>query len=160
MEKNIEAYLIEANRLKVVGPDKYDEKEYIRLKKPLIEYINDLKENKIKNEINAMSSYLNKDFKTNDNILINFTGNNDFTLQKDKASEKGYYKITYDSSGYLITFLFDDNNSGIFKFTNYLIKIYRDKDYFSLIPVKIKIDKVVIDDFKEIVFYRIGDSKG
>ena len=119
-QKDIEVYLIEANRLKVIGPNKFDEKDYIRLSKPLFEYINELKEAKIKKETTQITNFLVKDFRSPEGVLISFTGNNEFNIQKDNINEKGAYKITYDKSGYLITFLFDNKNN-IFKYSNYYI---------------------------------------
>jgi hypothetical protein len=157
-QKNIEVYLVEPNRIKVVGPGKFDEKDYIRFPKPLVEYITELKETKIKSETAQITSFLKREFKSDESVNISFYGKNEFNIQKENTLEKGVYKISYDKSGYLITFMFDAK-SNILKYSNYIIKVGSNKDYFTLLPVKIKLDKVSVDDFKEIVFYKSGDAK-
>jgi|GEM_PF-1264507 len=148
--KDIEIFLISSDKLQVVGPNKYDEFYYIRLPRPFIEYVNEKKEEKIKIEKENIMFFLSEEFvKEGENskveFIINFTDENKFIITKDNKIEKGYYKLTYDSLGYIITFMFDGENS-IIKNFNYIIDISKEKDSFKIIPVKISFNGFVIDD--------------
>ncbi len=156
-EKFIEIYLIEANKLKLSGLNSFREENYIRLPRPFIEYVREKREEVINKEISSIASYLKKDFRSKDDCIITFTDNNDYTIQKDNIIEKGIYRITFDKLGYIISFLSSESEKNILNNENFIIKLSKESQTFTLIPVNITLNKFIIDDIKAVVFYKQDD---
>ena len=152
-EKYLEIYLVDANKLKLAGLNSFREEYYIRLPRPFIEYVKEKKEEKINDEINSIVKSLKEEYRTRDDCIITFSDANDYIIQKDNAVEKGIYKISSDKLGYIISFLSDDNNN-VLESENFIIKLSQDTQTFTLIPVKITLNKFIVDDVKALVFYK------
>jgi hypothetical protein len=152
-EKYLEVYLVEANKLKLAGLNSFREEYYIRLPRPFIEYVKEKKEEKINNEINSIVKSLKEEYRTKDNYIINFSKSKNYIIQKDNAIEEGIYKISFDKLGYIISFLSKTNNT-ILENENFIIKLSEDSRTITLIPVKITLNKFIVDDIRAIVFYK------
>ena len=155
--KKIEIFLMEADKLMVSGPKRFSQQYYVRLARPFIEYVNEKKEEKIKNEQNVIAKYLMNEFRSDDNIILNFTKNNEFIIKRENSIEKGIYKITKDTNGFIISFLFKTANT-ILRNNDFIIKISNDSHFFSLISVKMDLDGFVIENVKSIIFYKVENN--
>jgi hypothetical protein len=152
-EKYLEVYLVEANKLKLTGLNSYREEYFVRLPRPFIEYVKEKNEEKINNEISSIVKSLNEEYRTKDDYIISFSNKNNYMIQKDSSIEKGIYKISSDKLGYIISFLSKTNNN-ILENENFIIKLSQDSGTITLIPVKITLNKFIVDDIKAIVFYK------
>lgn len=155
-QKYLEIYLVDANKLKLSGLNSFREENYIRLPRPFIEYVREKREEVINKEISTISSYLKEDFRSKDDCIISFDDNNDYTIQKDNVVEKGVYKISFDKLGYIISFLSESEKS-ILNSENFIIKLTKESQAFTLIPVNITLNKFIIEDIKAVVFYKQND---
>jgi hypothetical protein len=150
--KFIDLTLMDKNLLSVIGPENYDNDNYIKLPKPFEEYINEKKEEINKKNINSAAEFFTGSFKTKDNINIMFEKNQAFTVMSNNKSEKGYYKLTSEKQGLIVTLMFEKQNT-ILKNYNFLLKIIQDKSGFSLIPIKFDYNGIIIDDLNPLNFY-------
>jgi hypothetical protein len=158
----IDVVLTGSNSLQVTSSNKFDDSNYVRLDKPFIEYVNDRHKEIDDNNIKKIISFISDEFIINSNvnnkgIIINFISNNEFNIIENNKTEKGYYKITKDNIGYIITFLFDTENT-ILKSNNFLIKISEDTQSLSLTPVKMKIKGFDVEDSKKPFVFKKRNS--
>ena len=149
----LEVYLMEANMLKVKGPNRFDERDYVRLPRSFIDYVNDIKNEKNKNGILQIVEKLQSEYKTDDDIVLKFDENSKYVLEQEGISENGVYKITYDDLGYIISFL-SEKKSKLLPYNNFVIKLSEDSAYFTLVPVKINLNNISINDIRSITFYK------
>ncbi|HOV12715.1 MAG TPA: hypothetical protein PK771_00350 [Spirochaetota bacterium] len=152
--KSIDLTLLESNLLKVQGPERFDDENYVRLSKSFVDYVNEKKDDLNKSKVKEVEMFLNEKFKLKDDITIEFTTDKKFKLKKDKIINKGIYQINKDKEDLIILFLFEGENN-ILKKTNFLIKIYKDKNYFTLIPVRFDFNKITLEELSSMDFYKI-----
>lgn len=150
----VDATLIEPNLLKVLGPQKFDEDNYVRLKKHFSDFVAEKKADFDKKKISGVIDYLNGKFKNKDEIIININKNKEFSIFKQKNVEKGVYKLTMNKEGYIISFLYNSQNT-IISNENFIIKLDDNKG-FTLIPIKFDYDKITIQDLNSIKFEKIN----
>jgi hypothetical protein len=151
--KFIDITLMERDVVSIIGPEKYDNDEYVRLPKPFSEYVNDKKEEIFKNEIEVMEKFLAGKFENRENIQMKFGENKEFIVSKGDISEKGVYKITAEKNDYLISFLYESTNT-ILKNSNFIIKVSKDTNSFSITPVKFDFSGFIIEDLNLLVFVK------
>jgi len=150
---SIDLTLIEANLLKVQGPRRFDSENYVRLSKPFGDFITEKREHLTKSKISDVERFLKNRFISKDEIILEFLDNKKFQLTKGKESNIGVYQISIDKNDLIITFL-SENGNIVLNNTNFIIKLYVDSNYFSLIPIKFEFDKVIVQELSSIDFYK------
>jgi len=149
--KSMEITLMERSLVTVVGPEKFDNENFVRLPRPFLEYVREKREEIDKKNIDGLVKYLTGEFANKEKIKIIFYQNKNFQILKDKLIEKGAYKISYDKNEFIVSFLYEGQNS-IFKNSNFIIKKNQNLNSFSLTPIKFDYNGYTIEDLNSIVF--------
>lgn len=152
--KSIDLTLLESNLLKVQGPEKFDDENYVRLSKSFVDYVNEKKEELIKSEITKITENLVGNYKSKDNITLAFDSEKRFIIKNKEKRDFGIYQINKNKDAYLIFFLFEEDNT-ILEKSNFLINFNDDKQYISLIPIKFNFNKIQLEELLSIDFYRM-----
>lgn len=156
--KKIEIFLLDPEKIKVSGPKRYDNVTYLRLPKPFIEYVNESNEEILENKKNNIYNFLMDNFMAEGGIEFNSATQKEFTLKNGKTIEIGFYKLTDDKNGMVISFL-SNEKSMILDYNNYIIKLSDDAHSFSLMPVSMGIQGIKILDVRMVVFYKIRNEE-
>ncbi len=157
----LDVILTGSDSLQIISSNKFDESNYVRLDRPFIDYVNDRMKEKSDTDINKIVTFITDEFinsvnntgNSNTGIIINFSANNAFDVQKGQKIEKGFYKITRDNLGYIITFLFDSDNTLLLS-DNFLIRVFEDTQSISLTPIVMKLNGFMVDDSRKALIFK------
>ena len=154
INKFMDLTLLEKDLLSAIGPEHYDNGNYIKLPKPFEEYIKEKNDEIAKKKISEMTKYIKGTFNGKDNVVLTFENDREFKIQSNNKTEKGSFKITSEKQGFIISFMFENQNT-ILKNGNFLLKTVPDKYGISLVPVKFDYNGIIIDDLNPINFYQL-----
>lgn len=151
--KRADITLLSASKIQIAGPGKYDFETFVRLQKPIIEYLNEEQAKIIDEQINKIKEKIKDDFKYGDKFHIIFSDNNTFNIGNGNIKEFGIYQIFHSDKYFIINFIFDTNNT-ILKNEMFIIDINND-NLVVLTPVKLTINDIKIKNLKSLILYRI-----
>ncbi len=151
--KVIDLTLIDSNLLRVQGPERFDDENYVKLPKPFIEYVNEKKESYDKVDISDFEVFLFGNFKEKSGISLTFNEDKTFFVKQNDIVDRGIFQIKKDKDDFYILFFFDEKNQ-ILQRKNFLIKVYKDKKFFTIIPVKFEFDKISAEELKSKDFFK------
>lgn len=161
--KYIDVYLLSSDKLRVIGPGKFQQSSYVRLDKPFIEYLDEEKSKREQEKTAALYSFLNgkiftefSRIESEGDVEISFLEENRFNISKNSRVESGLYRIDYEDEQYLLRMLYQTENK-IIEYSYFIINIRADEELFLLTPIKV--------DFKsyskiESGSYKFKEKKG
>ncbi len=155
----IDLYLMEGKTIRVKSPEVYETVTYVRLDKPLIEYV---QEQAIK-ETASVSSDLEKMLTGSfsfDGGGIEIGEDKKFILSSGQSVESGYYQIDRRDDSYIVSFFFDNENN-IWNH-KYFLAENAGGSRVVLLPVELRFSGITIKDAKAIVLEKgvENESKG
>ncbi len=138
----VDLFLFDNTLIKVKGPEDYDYESYVRLPKPFIEYINEVRSINKGSEIEKFKQSLNGTY-TNSEFVIEFK-QNQFRISKDTITDTGEIKLEKKDEIFILFFLFKTENRILDK--KYFIIDKINDERVILISVKPTLNGYVIEN--------------